>query len=95
MINNTDTFLLLSHKKKLSLKSKFPKYLSFTDSDVAKLYSTEKRQVFIKMGNSSNVYNLKVSPEDTRATLQMVMKTVKFSKRIEKQKILKLRLIIL
>ena len=58
MINNTDTFLLLSHKKKLSLKSKFPKYLSFTDSDVAKLYSTEKRQVFIKMGNSSNVYNL-------------------------------------
>lgn len=63
MINNTDTFLLLSHKKKLSLKNKFPKYLSFTESDVSKLYSTEKRQVFIKMGNSSNVYNLKVSPE--------------------------------
>jgi type IV secretory pathway VirB4 component len=63
MINNTDTFLLLSHKKKLSLKDKFSKYLSFTESDISKLYSTEKRQVFVKMGNISNVYKLKVSPE--------------------------------
>ena len=63
MINNTDTFLLLSHKKKLSLKDKFSKYLSFTESDVSKLYATDKRQVFIKMGNLSNVYKVKVSPE--------------------------------
>jgi conjugation system TraG family ATPase len=63
MINNTDTFLLLSHKKKLSLKDKFYKYLSFTESDVSKLYATDKRQVFIKMGNLSNIYKVKVSPE--------------------------------
>jgi len=63
MINNTDTFLMLSHEKKLSLKDKFSKYLSFTSSDVNKLYSTRKRQVFIKMGTNSNVYKLKVSPE--------------------------------
>ncbi|MCX2681925.1 TraG family conjugative transposon ATPase [Galbibacter sp. EGI 63066] len=63
MINNTDTFFLLSHKKKLSLKDKFSKYLSFTDSDISKLYSTAKRQVFIKMGSLSNVYNLKVSTQ--------------------------------
>ncbi len=63
MINNTDTFLLLSHKKKLSLKDKFSKYLSFTESDVSKLYATGKRQVFIKMGSLSNVYKVKVSPE--------------------------------
>ena len=63
MINNTDTFLMLSHEKKLSLKDKFSKHLSFTTSDVNKLYSTRKRQVFIKMGTNSNVYKLKVSPE--------------------------------
>lgn len=63
MINNTDTFLLLSHKKKLSLKDKFSKYLSFTESDVSKLYATDKRQVFIKMGSLSNVYKVKVSPQ--------------------------------
>lgn len=63
MINNTDTFLLLSHKKKLSLKDKFSKYLSFTESDVSKLYATDKRQVFIKMGSYSNVYKVKVSPQ--------------------------------
>ena len=63
MINNTDTFLLLSHKKKLSLKDKFSKYLSFTESDVSKLYATDKRQVFIKMGNFSNIYKVKVSPQ--------------------------------
>ncbi len=63
MINNTDTFLLLSHKKKLSLKDKFSKYLSFTESDVSKLYATDKQQVFIKMGNLSNIYKVKVSPQ--------------------------------
>ncbi len=63
MINNTDTFLLLSHKKKLSLKDKFSKYLSFTESDVSKLYATDKRQVFIKMGSLSNIYKVKVSPQ--------------------------------
>lgn len=63
MINNTDTFLLLSHKKKLSLKEKFSKYLSFTESDVSKLYATDKRQVFIKMGSLSNIYKVKVSPQ--------------------------------
>lgn len=63
MINNTDTFLMLSHEKKLSLKDKFSKHLSFTSADVNKLYSTRKRQVFIKMGTNSNVYKVKVSPE--------------------------------
>lgn len=63
MINNTDTFLLLSHKKKLSLKEKFSKYLSFTESDVSKLYATNKRQVFIKMGSLSNIYKVNVSPQ--------------------------------
>ena len=63
MINNTDTFLLLSHKKKLSLKDKFSKHLSFTESDVSKLYATDKRQVFIKMGSLSNIYKVKVSPQ--------------------------------
>jgi conjugation system TraG family ATPase len=63
MINNTDTFLLLSHKKKLSLKENFSKYLSFTESDVSKLYATDKRQVFIKMGSLSNIYKVKVSPQ--------------------------------
>lgn len=63
MINNTDTFLLLSHKKKLSLKDKFYQYLSFTESDVSKLYAVDKREVFIKMGSLSNVYKVKVSPQ--------------------------------
>ena len=63
MVNNTDTFLMLSHEKKLSLKDKFSKHLSFTSADVNKLYSTRKRQVFIKIGSNSNVYKLKVSPE--------------------------------
>ncbi|MDB9836031.1 TraG family conjugative transposon ATPase [Flavobacteriaceae bacterium] len=63
MVNNTDTFLMLSHEKKLSLKDKFSKHLSFTNADVNKLYSTRKRQVFIKIGSVSNVYKLKVSPE--------------------------------
>lgn len=63
MINNTDTFLLLSHKKKLSLKDKFYQHLSFTESDVAKLYAVDKGEVFIKMGSLSNVYKVKVSPQ--------------------------------
>jgi conjugation system TraG family ATPase len=63
MINNTDTFLLLSHKKKLSLKDKFYQHLSFTESDVSKLYATDKGEVFIKMGSLSNVYKVKVSPQ--------------------------------
>lgn len=62
MINNTDTFLMLSHEKKLSLKEKFSEHLSFTEADVNKLYSTRKRQVFVKIGTNSSVYKLKVSP---------------------------------
>ncbi|WP_166923424.1 TraG family conjugative transposon ATPase [Flavobacterium poyangense] len=63
MINNTDTFLLLSHKKKLSLKDKFYQHLSFTEADVSKLYATDKGEVFIKMGSLSNIYKVKVSPQ--------------------------------
>jgi conjugation system TraG family ATPase len=63
MINNTDTMILLSHKKKMSSKDKFAKYLSFSETDLDKLFSTDKREVFIKMGNTSNVYKVKVSPE--------------------------------
>ena len=63
MINNTDTLILLSHKKKMSSKDKFSKYLSFTESDLVKLFSTDKREVFIKVGSSSRVYKVKVSPE--------------------------------
>jgi len=63
MINNTDTMILLSHKKKMASKDKFAKYLSFSESDLEKLFSTNKREVYIKVGNSSNVYKVKVSPE--------------------------------
>ena len=63
MINNTDTMILLSHKKKMSSKDKFAKHLSFSEVDLEELFSTDKREVFIKMGNTSNVYKVKVSPE--------------------------------
>lgn len=63
MINNTDTMILLSHKKKMASKDKFAKYLSFSESDLEKLFSTNKREVYIKVGSSSNVYKVKVSPE--------------------------------
>ncbi len=63
MINNTDTMILLSHKKKMASKDKFAKYLSFSENDLEKLFSTDKREVFIKVGSSSNVYKVSVSPE--------------------------------
>ena len=63
MINNTDTMILLSHKKKMATKDKFAQYLSFSESDLEKLFSTDKREVFIKVGNVSNVYKVTVSPE--------------------------------
>ncbi|WP_340200113.1 TraG family conjugative transposon ATPase [Ascidiimonas sp. W6] len=63
MINNTDTMILLSHKKKMASKDKFAKYLSFSESDLEKLFSTDKREVYIKVGNISNVYKVNVSPE--------------------------------
>lgn len=63
MINNTDTMILLSHKKKMASKDKFGQYLSFNESDLEKLFSTDKREVFIKVGNVSNVYKVKVSNE--------------------------------
>lgn len=63
MINNTDTMILLSHKKKMATKDKFAQYLSFSESDLEKLFSTDKREVFIKVGSLSNVYKVKVSPE--------------------------------
>ncbi len=63
MINNTDTMILLSHKKKMASKDKFAKYLSFSESDLEKLFSTDKREVYIKVGNNSNVYKVTVSPE--------------------------------
>lgn len=63
MINNTDTMVLLSHKKKMAAKDKFASYLSFTESDLEKLFSTDKREVFVKVGNVSNVYQVSVSPE--------------------------------
>lgn len=63
MINNTDTMILLSHKKKMASKDKFAAYLSFNESDLEKLFSTNKREVFIKIGGLSNVYSVDVSPE--------------------------------
>ncbi|WP_025741806.1 TraG family conjugative transposon ATPase [Aquimarina pacifica] len=63
MINNTDTMILLSHKKKMATKDKFAQYLSFSESDLEKLFSTDKREVFIKVGSVSNVYKVAVSPE--------------------------------
>ncbi len=63
MINNTDTMILLSHKKKMATKDKFAQYLSFTEADLEKLFSTDKREVFIKVGSVSNVYKVSVSPE--------------------------------
>ncbi|MCK8521187.1 TraG family conjugative transposon ATPase [Aquimarina sp. D1M17] len=63
MINNTDTMILLSHKKKMATKDKFAQYLSFSESDLEKLFSTDKREVFIKVGSVSNVYKVTVSPE--------------------------------
>lgn len=63
MINNTDTMILLSHKKKMASKEKFAQHLSFTENDLQKLFSTDRREVFIKVGNTSNVYKVKVSPE--------------------------------
>jgi hypothetical protein len=47
----------------MATKEKFAKYLSFTEADLEKLYSTDKREVFIKIGNVSNVYKVDVSPE--------------------------------
>jgi len=63
MINNTDTMILLSHKKKMASKDKFQKHLSFSDADLEKLFSTEKREVFVKVGGISNVYRVSVSKE--------------------------------
>ncbi len=63
MINNTDTMIMLSHKKKMASKDKFEKYLSFTEADLEKLFSTEKREVFVKVGSLSNVYKVSVSKE--------------------------------
>ncbi|WP_188112273.1 TraG family conjugative transposon ATPase [Aquimarina sp. RZ0] len=63
MINNTDTLIMLSHKKKMASKDKFAKHLSFAESDLEKLFSTEKKEVFIKVGNVSNVYKVSVSKE--------------------------------
>lgn len=63
MVNNTDTLIMLSHKKKMASKDKFSKYLSLSESDLQKLYSTDKGEVYIKVGSMSNVYKLKVSPE--------------------------------
>ncbi|WP_378188156.1 TraG family conjugative transposon ATPase [Aquimarina sp. W85] len=63
MINNTDTMILLSHKKKMAAKNKFAEFLSFSESDLEKLFSTDKREVFVKVGSVSNVYKVSVSPE--------------------------------
>ncbi len=63
MINNTDTMIMLSHKKKMASKDKFAKFLSLSESDLEKLFSTDKREVYIKVGNISNVYKVSVSPE--------------------------------
>jgi len=63
MINNTDTMILLSHKKKMASKDKFQQFLSFNDADLEKLFSTDKREVFVKVGNLSNVYKVSVSQE--------------------------------
>ena len=63
MINNTDTMVLLSHKKKMAAKDKFMTHLSFNESDLEKLFSTDKHEVFIKVGNLSNVYKINVSKE--------------------------------
>ncbi len=63
MINNTDTMILLSHKKKMASKDKFQQFLSFNESDLEKLFSTDKREVFVKVGNLSNVYKVSVSQE--------------------------------
>ena len=63
MINNTDTMIMLSHKKKMASKDKFGKFLSLSESDLEKLFSTDKREVYIKVGNISNVYKVSVSPE--------------------------------
>ncbi len=63
MINNTDTMILLSHKKKMASKDKLATHLSFNEADLKKLFSTDKREVFIKVGNVSNVYKVSVSKE--------------------------------
>ncbi len=63
MINNTDTQILLSHKKKMASKDKFQESLSFTNSDLDKLFSTDKHEVFVKIGSFSNVYKIDVSKE--------------------------------
>ncbi|UOB16661.1 TraG family conjugative transposon ATPase [Abyssalbus ytuae] len=63
MINNTDTMILLSHKKKMASKDKLGTHLSFNEADLEKLFSTDKREVFIKVGNVSNVYKVSVSDE--------------------------------
>jgi conjugation system TraG family ATPase len=63
MINNTDTLILLSHKKKTSSLDKFKTFLSFSDADLDKLFSVDRGEVFIKMGDYSNVYKLSVAPE--------------------------------
>lgn len=63
MVNNTDTMILLSHKKKMASKDKFEKFLSFNEADLEKLFSTDKREVFIKVGSVSNVYKVSVSKE--------------------------------
>lgn len=47
----------------MAAKDKFASYLSFTESDLEKLFSTDKREVFIKVGSLSNVYQVNVSKE--------------------------------
>jgi hypothetical protein len=56
IIDNTDTLIMLNPKKSRDIKSKLATHLSLTESDLEKLYSINEREVFIKVGNLSNIY---------------------------------------
>jgi conjugation system TraG family ATPase len=56
VIEHTDTIIMLCLKNKKEAKNKLATHLSFTESDLDKLFSISKREVFIKVGNLSNIY---------------------------------------
>ena len=56
IITHTDTMIMFYPKNKKEIKAKLATHLSFTKSDMEKLFSTNKREVYIKVGNMSNIY---------------------------------------
>jgi type IV secretory pathway VirB4 component len=56
IIDQTETLVFMKQKIQSSLKQDLARHLSFTESEVKKLFSIDDREVFIKVGGLSNIY---------------------------------------